>query len=264
MPNAEDILNQALSDTQFEELNINLISANVPGISDSSVIIVDYNTRSIVIPESIKYLGVEADDDVISLKFAISRYFNDIDLADFRVNINYLNANNEGDVYVADDVVVDGDVITFNWTVGRYALAFAGNVCFNVCLKKFDDVDPSVVAQELNTTIATLPVLKGLETSEAVVQKYADVLVKWEKDLFGIGNSFERQLSNTTSKLQDELKATANEYVASAKKDIIAQGEATSSTIDGRVEVSINKFINSNPSTIITSSEYNTLINSIK
>lgn len=247
MSSAEDILTKTLNETG----------------TDSSII-VDFSTRKISIPDSIKHLGVESDDDVTILDFAIPRYFNDIDLSEFTVHINYLNAKNEGDVYTADDVVLDDNNITFSWTVGRYALAFDGDVCFNVCLKKWDTVDPTIVIQELNTMVATLPVLPGLETSEAVIQKYADVLAAWEAKLFGMGDTLETNLSNTTSKLQAELIAKADLLTKTAKQDIVNQGEATCATVDARVEVAISEFLNNNPSAIITDEEYDILLNSIK
>ena len=41
-----------------------------------------------------------------------------------------------------------------------------------------------VVDQEFNTTVAKLPVLEGLETSEAFVQEYADTFMQWENEVF--------------------------------------------------------------------------------
>ena len=259
MSSAEDILAQALSDTEFEEMNISMVSANVPNISDTSVIIVDYNTRTINIPETIKYLGVESDDDVIDLNFAIPRYFNDIDLSEFTVHINYLNAKNEGDVYTADDLVVDDDNITFSWTVGRYALAFDGDVCFNVCLKKWDAVDPTIVIQELNTMVATLPVLPGLETSEAVVQEHADVLAAWEAKLFGMGDTLEQRLARTTTEQQAVIVNTSKQQQAVIIKTAEEQCKTTSATIDQRVEIGIKTYLDANPSVVFTNEEIDTL-----
>ena len=249
MSNAEDILNQTL----IGNYHVN-----------DNAIVVDYDTRSINIPKSIKYLGVESDDNVMSLDFVIPRHFNDIDLSDFTVNINYLNAKNEGDVYTVDNVTVDDDVITFSWTVGRYALALAGNVCFNVCLKKFDDTDPSIVVQEFNTTIATLPVLKGLETSEAVIQEYADILVKWRTELFGIGSSFEAELRDTTNVLKVELAYAADDQTMLSKNAINKHCEDACSTVDARVESSINDILNWYPTAVMTEEEYNALMDALE
>ena len=58
--------------------------------------------------------------------------------------------------------------------VGRNALAYRGNIRFIICLKKADA--EGVVQQEFNTTVATLSVLEGLETTEAVVAENPDVI----------------------------------------------------------------------------------------
>ena len=75
---------------------------------------------------------------------------------------------------VSNDLATDGDQMTFTWLVGRKACAYTGKTQFIVCLKKFDD--QSNVVQEFNTTVYSLPVLKGLETTEAVHQQNADII----------------------------------------------------------------------------------------
>lgn len=135
---------------------------------------VDISTRTITVPASIKNIGVESDDDVLKLPFTMPRYIGDIDLSTFDMRINYVNAKGEGDMYIVEDSVVDGDNITFTWLVGRHATAYKGNVSFIVCLRKMDA--NNIVAQEFNTTICSLPVLPGLETEEAIYGEVYDIL----------------------------------------------------------------------------------------
>ena len=150
-------------------------------------IFVDLNTRQLNIPKSITNLGVESDDDVLRLPFKMPRYLGEFDLSEFTVRINYLNARKLGDLFEPDDVeVTEDDMLTFTWLVGRYAASYKGNVSFNVCLKKYDEADPAVVVKEFNSTIAILPILEGLETGEAIVADYLDVLEAWKTELFDI------------------------------------------------------------------------------
>ncbi len=130
--------------------------------------------RTISIPSSVVLLGVESDDEVQRLYFKMPATYGEFDLSEFGVRINYLNANNVGDVYVVDDATSDGTNITFSWLVGRIATAYKGNTSFIVCLKYTDD--DGNVEKEFNTTVATLPVLEGLETTEAVISENADVI----------------------------------------------------------------------------------------
>ena len=143
-------------------------------IDTDKTLIIDKDLRTIIIPSSVKNLGVESDDDVLRLKFSMPRMYGDVDLSDFSIYINYMNAKNTGDVYVVDDKTIADDTITFSWLVGRVALAYKGNVRFIVCMKKHDD--GSNVIQEYNTTIASLPVLEGLETGETVIQQNPDII----------------------------------------------------------------------------------------
>ena len=143
-------------------------------IDTDKTLIIDKDLRIITIPSSVKNLGVESDDDVLRLKFSMPRMYGDVDLSDFSIYINYMNAKNTGDVYVVDDKTIADDTITFSWLVGRVALAYKGNVRFIVCMKKHDG--DSNVIQEYNTTIASLPVLEGLETGETVIQQNPDII----------------------------------------------------------------------------------------
>lgn len=143
-------------------------------LDTDKTLIIDKDLRTIIIPSSVKNLGVESDDDVLRLKFSMPRMYGDVDLSDFSIYINYMNAKNTGDVYVVDDKTIADDTITFSWLVGRVALAYKGNVRFIVCMKKHDD--NSNVIQEYNTTIASLPVLEGLETGETVIQQNPDII----------------------------------------------------------------------------------------
>lgn len=140
----------------------------------SDILIIDKDLRTITIPDEVTLLGVESDDDVYRLNFQMPKTYGEYDLSTFSARINYVNANAEGDVYVVDDMAVDGDNVTFTWLVGRNACEYKGYTKFNVCLKKMDE--NSVVVQEFNTQPVSLPVLEGLETTEAVIQENPDII----------------------------------------------------------------------------------------
>lgn len=140
------------------------------GEAIEEVLVIDLNTRIISIPASIKVLGVEADDDVKRLQFSVPRYYGELDLSEFVICVNFTNARNNEDLYPVDDLTISdtGDTMTFSWLVDRSAFTYDGKVSFSVCMKLFDET--GIVVKELNTTIAQLPVLPGLETSKAVVE----------------------------------------------------------------------------------------------
>lgn len=141
-------------------------------------IVINDDLRTMQIPDGI-ILGVESDDDVNKLQFQMPKEYCGFDLSQFSARVNYMNANGDGDVYVAEDLEVDGDdpsLMTFTWLVGRSACEYQGDVRFIVCLKKFANDGSSNVVQEFNTTVYSLPVLEGLETTEAIEQEYPDII----------------------------------------------------------------------------------------
>lgn len=155
------------------ELEKALMQADVYAESEE-ILIIDNDLRTITIPSSAQTVGVESDEDVRRLNFQMPKQYGEVDLSEFNIRINFVNANNQGDVYAVTDKQVTGDNITFSWLVGRNALAYRGNIRFIVCLKKTDA--EGVVQQEFNTTIAQLTVLEGLETTEAVVAENPDII----------------------------------------------------------------------------------------
>lgn len=164
-------------------------------------IVINDDLRTMQIPSGIVLLGVESDDDVNKIPFQMPKEYCGFDLSEFDVRINYVNANGDGDIYLVDDADVDGDNLTFTWLVGRNACAYKGDVRFIVCLKKFDN--ESVCVQEFNTTVYSLPVLEGLETTEAVVQQNADVI---EQILQLIDQSGTVDFSNYYTKAEVDAK----------------------------------------------------------
>lgn len=155
------------------ELEEALMQADVYA-EETEICTIDNDLRTITIPSSLQIVGVESDEDVRRLYFQMPKQYGEVDLSGFNIRINFMNANNSGDVYAVTDKQVSGDNITFSWLVGRNVLAYRGNIRFIVCLKKTDA--EGVVQQEFNTTIAQLTVLEGLETIEAVVAENPDII----------------------------------------------------------------------------------------
>ena len=141
---------------------------------DNEVIVIDNDLRKITIPASITLLGVESDENVRTLHFQMPKTYKGLDLSEFAIRINYMNANNVGDTYAVDDSEISGENIVFTWTVGRVACMYKGNTKFIVCLKKKDA--SGNVLKEFNTSLASLLVLEGLETTEAVVAENPDII----------------------------------------------------------------------------------------
>ena len=151
-----------------------LAAAQVNDTGADEVITIDNDLRTIIIPASITLLGVVSDENVQTLHFQMPKTYKGLDLSEFAIRINYMNANNVGDTYAVDDSEISGENIVFTWTVGRVACMYKGNTKFIVCLKK-EDASGNVL-KEFNTSLTSLPVLEGLETTEAVVAENPDII----------------------------------------------------------------------------------------
>lgn len=194
----------------------------------NETIVINDDLRTMEIPSSIVILGVESDDDVNKIPFQMPKEYCGFDLSTFEARINYMNANGVGDLYIVDDLAVSGDNMTFTWLVGRNACAYKGNTKFIVCLKKFDN-DQNVV-QEFNTTVYNLPVLEGLETTEAVVQQNPDII---EHILAMIDEAGIVDFSNYYTKAETDALKLANPYKLTINGVEYDGSEAVEMTIEG-------------------------------
>ena len=165
-------------------------------VEENNALVIDNDLRTISIPEGIKNLGVESDDDVHRLYFQMPKVYGEFDLSTFDIRINYKNGY-IGDVYAVEDKNADGDVITFSWLVGRNAVKTKGTTQFIVCLKKSDA--SGVVQHEFNTTVASLNVLEGLETAEKVIQANADIIEQILKKIDGLTSISQEDIANAVA-----------------------------------------------------------------
>lgn len=179
--------------------------------SDERVCVIDLDTRQINIPKTITALGVASDDDVHRLKFRMPKTYTGTDLSDLEIRINYMNAKNEPDVYPVADKTVNDDFIEFSWLVGDHALAYKGNVNFIVCMKKTGTVngEENVVLKEFNTTVATLPVLEGLEVDVEPI----------EGELYDLLETLRSQIGEAVQKATEKVVEKRDEVIASIPED---------------------------------------------
>lgn len=157
-----------------DEILAGAVEVASEGATQDKVLRIDNELRTISIPSTVKLLGVESDDDVNRIEFEMPRHYGEFDLRTFSVRVNYMNANGDGDIYKVVDLVANEEKMNFSWLVGRTAFMYKGDVQFVVCLKKI--AEDFVVEQEFNTTVASLPVLQGLEPSEQLMQEYPDII----------------------------------------------------------------------------------------
>ena len=213
-----------------------------------AAIVINDDLRTMQIPSNIVLLGVESDDDVNKIPFQMPNSYCGFDLTTFSARINYMNANGDGDVYVVDDLAVDADdpsMMTFTWLVGRSACEYKGDTKFIVCLKLFANDGSGTVLQEFNTTVYSLPVLEGLETTQAVVQQNADI-IQYLMDLIeksGVIDPDDYYTKQQTQALiptvlpnPEKLIINGNQYDGSAEVDMTIEASSeVLATVNGQI-----------------------------
>lgn len=94
--------------------------------------------RFITVPSNLKRLGVQYDHNMETVTFDCPRYWDERDMSEMVVYINYALSDGYMDRYPADMVRADGDIMHFDWTISRNVTQVAGPVSFLVCVMKTD------------------------------------------------------------------------------------------------------------------------------
>ena len=159
---------------------------------------IDSNLRKITLPENEKILGVYHDKNVTRKHFKMPRYYQDNDMSEFSIKVNYVNEDKETDCYAVDDMLSTEDYITFSWLVGATACRVPGMVGFVICFTKIDE--ESNITQEYNTELAVGKVLDGCEFEFGEVTND-----KTEKDIIAQFRLSLQQLKDEQDKAVKEI-----------------------------------------------------------
>lgn len=177
---------------------------------------IDLDTRAVLVPAG-EVIGVYHDKDVNRLTFEAPARYKGIDLTDYQISINYVNAEEQKDRYIVDKAIVSMDAsdapvsLTFDWLVGATVCAMPGTVGFTICFKKLD-VDGNIL-NEINTKLTRMKVFDGCEAVESEIEE------RYMTDLAG-------QLY----KELDEVKKRGSDGKALVATAITDKGVATEST----------------------------------
>ena len=135
---------------------------------------IDLDTRAVLVPAG-EIIGVYHDKDVNRLIFEVPGIYKGIDLTGYQISINYMNEEEQKDVYLVEDMLVTMNMnnkpesIQFSWLVGATACALPGTVGFTVCFKKLDS--EGNIINEINTKLTKMKVLEGCEAVESEIEE---------------------------------------------------------------------------------------------
>lgn len=175
MSQAEELLNS------LAENDISLQSAN----PETEPHIVVGDDRFISVPKELQRIAVQYDHDVETVTFDCPRYWDDLDMSDLSIYINYMRKDRVVGIYKATDISVDTTndrIMHFNWKISRNVTEVVGPIKFLVCVKK-GDADGNEVNHwnsELNTEMY---ISEGLEAGEGYFDSYPDIILQWEDEV---------------------------------------------------------------------------------
>ena len=148
--------------------------------SESEEHIVIGSDRHIIVPNSLKRIAVQYDHDVETVTFDCPRYWDNIDMSNMAIYINYMRSDKYTDSYPVDAVTIDENdpgIMHFNWTISRNVTEVKGNLTFLVCIKKTDD--SGYEYNHWNSELCTsMYVSEGMETNEQVLEAFPDLVTE--------------------------------------------------------------------------------------
>lgn len=179
MSQAEDLLNT---------LTTSVDATRLADASTEPHIIID-ESRAISVPDTLKRLAVQYDHDVETVTFDCPRYWDEHDMSEMAIYINYLRSDKETGVYRATDVTVDSEnpsIMHFNWTISRNVTEVYGQIVFLVCIRK-TDADGNERNHWNSELCKTCTVSEGLEVNgEELRELYPDIIDQWYSEVLGV------------------------------------------------------------------------------
>ena len=142
-------------------------------------IVVD-NNRFITVPEELKRIAVQFDNNMETVTFDCPRYWDGIDMSKMKVYINYLTKSNVRGMYWAEKVTVDPQddtIMHFDWLITRNVTLVKGPISFLVCIRDVDEEgnESNHWNSELNQEMY---VSEGLECEESILEQYPDIITE--------------------------------------------------------------------------------------
>lgn len=166
-----------------------LNSLNTPsGLANESEephIVIGYD-RVVTVPDQLKRLAVQHDHDVETVTFDCPRYWDEHDMSQMSVYINYLRSDSYRAAYKADNITVDANnssIMHFDWTISRNVSSVTGKIVFLVCVKK-TDADGNESNHWNSELCKDCYVSEGLEpNAEELKEAYPDIIEQWHQEL---------------------------------------------------------------------------------
>lgn len=164
MATAEELLNSLSEEATTEN-------------SDVEPYIIIGEDRKITVPDSLKRIAVQYDHDIETVIFDCPRHWDEHDLSQMAIYINYMRSDGYLDSYPVTDVTSVDDRMQFSWTISRNVTEVEGPLTFLVCVKNVDSEGNE--SNHWNSELCSeMYVSKGMETDVQPMDLYPDIITQ--------------------------------------------------------------------------------------
>ena len=175
--------------SQAEELLTSLNAAELLSVESEEPHIVIDDNRIVTVPDKLKRLAVQYDHDIETVTFDCPRYWDDLDMSQMKIYINYLRSDTYTGTYKAQNITVDetdDTIMHFTWTVSKNVSLIFGKIVFLVCVRKTDESGNEV--NHWNSELCKdCYVSEGLEVDgEELKELYPDIIDQWHNEVLGV------------------------------------------------------------------------------
>ena len=160
------------------------ISLQLANTTNEPHIVID-SDRVVSVPKELRRIAVQFDHNVETVTFDCPRYWDNLDMSELAVYINYMRKDREVGSYKATNVTVDNinsNLMHFDWTISRNVSLIKGELKFLVCIRKSDanGDEENHWNSELNSEMY---ISEGLEADETMFEPYPDIISQWEGEV---------------------------------------------------------------------------------
>lgn len=139
------------------------------------------SNRKVSVPDELKRIAVQYDHNVETVTFDCPRYWDEHDMSQMKIYINYKCPGGSLGCYIVDSVTIDeadNTIMHFDWTISRNATLKDGNLSFLVCIRKIDAETGEEVNHWNSELNMEMYVSKGLECNEITEELYPDIITQ--------------------------------------------------------------------------------------
>lgn len=165
--------------------------------------------RTVTVPPELRTIAVQFDHNIETVIFDCPRYWDNHDMSEMMVFVNYMRADGKAFSYTCEDVTVDevdDTIMHFSWTISGNVTPVTGQISFLVCVKAANE-EGELENQWSSHLNQEMKIANGLDASDEIVEMDADIITSILAQIQILQIKSNRQMN------WDENRPAANTYI---------------------------------------------------